>query len=201
MLRNLATETGGTYHVAMDSAHLKDLIVGHKDPPPLEKGRSSTFAHPMRVGFPQKVSNAKWDVDVENSARPQIFRGGYTCPQCKTRCQGQLPLTCHVCRLNLLSSPHLARSYHHLISMPKFLEVTRVDDTATNGKRMEGPSANAEQVATLSCFCCNEELRPDRDLIFRCSNCNAVFSDKCVDFATGALFNCGSCLQQSLLSP
>eukprot|EP00946_MAST-07B_sp_MAST-7B-sp1_P000186 g186.t1 len=67
VLRNLATETGGTYHVAMDSAHLKDLIVGHKDPPPLEKGRSSTFAHPMRVGFPQKVSNAKWDVDVENS--------------------------------------------------------------------------------------------------------------------------------------
>ncbi len=189
ILRQLANDTGGTYHVAMDSQHLRNLIVGHKDPPPLEKGRTSKFAHPMRVGFPQKVSPAKWDVDVEGGARPRIFRGGYACPQCKTRCNGQLPLTCHVCGLNLLSSPHLARSYHHLIAVPAFVEVPRVSMDLHGGEVGQ---------ASLSCFCCNEELRPDRDLIFKCSNCNAVYADKCVDFAGGTLFNCGSCLQHNL---
>ena len=49
--------------------------------------------------------------------------------------------------------------------------------------------------AGLVCFCTNRELRPDRDLRFRCSSCDAVFSAESVDFIKEHLFNCPSCLQ------
>jgi transcription initiation factor TFIIH subunit 2 len=34
-----------------------------------------------------------------------------------------LPCSCHVCGLTLVSSPHLARSYHHLFPVKAFSEV------------------------------------------------------------------------------
>lgn len=35
----------------------------------------------------------------------------------------ELPCECHVCGLTLVSSPHLARSYHHLFPVKGFGEV------------------------------------------------------------------------------
>ena len=35
----------------------------------------------------------------------------------------ELPGGCHVCGLTLVSSPHLARSYHHLFPVRPFREV------------------------------------------------------------------------------
>lgn len=43
----------------------------------------------------------------------------YACPRCKSRvCH--LPTPCPVCNITLVSSPHLARSYHHLFPVPTF---------------------------------------------------------------------------------
>ncbi len=36
----------------------------------------------------------------------------------------ELPTACHVCGLTLVSSPHLARSYHHLFPVRPFQEVS-----------------------------------------------------------------------------
>ncbi len=35
-----------------------------------------------------------------------------------------IPSTCHICRLTLVSSPHLARSYHHLFPVKPFEEMS-----------------------------------------------------------------------------
>ena len=48
--------------------------------------------------------------------------GGFTCPRCKARVV-DLPSTCHVCGLTLVSSSQLARSYHHLFPVKPFAEV------------------------------------------------------------------------------
>jgi transcription initiation factor TFIIH subunit 2 len=37
----------------------------------------------------------------------------------------ELPSECHVCSLTLISSPHLARSYHHLFPVPTYIELGR----------------------------------------------------------------------------
>ena len=42
--------------------------------------------------------------------------------RCKARVV-DLPCSCHVCGLTLISSPHLARSYHHLFPVRAFTEV------------------------------------------------------------------------------
>ena len=195
VLRRLADETGGTYHVALDSNHLKDLIISQKEPPPLvEKNCLSKEAHRFMVGFPKKIHLSTWDLDLTDITRPTTFRGGYECPQCKTHCNGELPLRCHICGLNLLSSPYLARSYHHLLPNIEFEEVSR----ETLKEKQPSSNSSTGQIQPLSCFCCNEMLNPDRDLIFQCKSCGAIYSDKCVDFVRETLFNCGSCLQKTV---
>lgn len=43
--------------------------------------------------------------------------------RCKARV-ADIPSSCHICRLTLVSSPHLARSYHHLFPVPAFVELS-----------------------------------------------------------------------------
>ena len=51
-----------------------------------------------------------------------MLSGGFTCPRCLALV-AELPSSCHVCGLTLVSSPHLARSYHHLFPIKPFVEV------------------------------------------------------------------------------
>lgn len=65
--------------------------------------------------------------------------GGFACPRCCSL-QAQLPSRCHVCGLTLVSSPHLARSYHHLFPVKPFAEVDRHQLAAAQvrGQRCRG---------------------------------------------------------------
>ncbi|CAM9532216.1 unnamed protein product [Choristocarpus tenellus] len=51
----------------------------------------------------------------------ELMASGYNCPRCKTK-TSELPSECIICNLPLVSSPHLARSYHHLFPVPHFEE-------------------------------------------------------------------------------
>jgi transcription initiation factor TFIIH subunit 2 len=175
ILRQLADMTGGTHHIAMQSQHYSVLINAHKIPPALEKDKMSNLAHPMKVGFPQKIDGSKWDIDPKTKC---IFNGGYECPRCKTRNDGTLPLECNVCGLNLLYSPHIARSYHHLIKVPAFVKIDKEDGKASS-----------------ACYCCNTTLLASRDLRYRCQKCGSMYAAACVDFVTEHLFNCAGCLR------
>ena len=179
VLRKLANVTGGTHCIAIDSEHYKQLLTLHKSPPAMEKKNVINLAHSMKVGFPQKVDNSKWDIDPTTN---DIFNGGYECPCCNTINEGTLPLTCYVCNLKLLSSPHIARSYHHLMKVPSF--------TILNKNDMNERGA---------CYCCNMELKASRDLRYRCEKCNHMFAAKCVDFMTEYLFNCSGCLVEDVV--
>ena len=39
----------------------------------------------------------------------------------------ELPCSCHICGLTLVSSPHLARSYHHLFPVRAFSEIPQAE--------------------------------------------------------------------------
>lgn len=117
--RVTAQDTGGTYTVATGEAHLEQLVRSHAVPPPTPPG--STGASLVKMGFPAKNSDLPGTaafVGPDCELRP----GGFTCPRCKARA-AELPSKCHVCGLTLVSSPHLARSYHHLFPVKPFLEV------------------------------------------------------------------------------
>lgn len=76
------------------------------------------------MGFPQRSpEEASSAVFVGPDAR--LLPASYTCPRCRSRV-AELPCECHTCGLTLISSPHLARSYHHLFPVQPFDEDSEV---------------------------------------------------------------------------
>lgn len=103
----LCQETGGSYSVALDEAHLKELVLEHAPPPPAIA--EFAISNLIKMGFPQRA--AEGVISICSCHKEAKFGGGYTCPRCKARvCE--LPTECRICGLTLVSSPHLARSYH-----------------------------------------------------------------------------------------
>ncbi|GFH32341.1 VWFA domain-containing protein, partial [Haematococcus lacustris] len=80
---------------------------------------------------------------------------------------GELPGECHVCRLTLISSPHLARSYHHLFPVEPFQELSQQQVqqlcTTPSGEGMGGGS-QGEVPGQVSCFGCLQDLTPGSKL-------------------------------------
>ncbi len=74
------------------------------------------------MGFPQRRAEGPAAMALVGQGC-KLTSGGFTCPKCKALV-AELPSSCHVCGLTLVSSPHLARSYHHLFPIKPFVEVS-----------------------------------------------------------------------------
>lgn len=77
------------------------------------------------MGFPRRDAEDAAAV-CHVGAEAALHAGAYTCPKCAAKVK-ELPAACHVCGLTLISSPHLARSYHHLFPVPAYVEVAPAD--------------------------------------------------------------------------
>jgi transcription initiation factor TFIIH subunit 2 len=73
------------------------------------------------MGFPERRVDAYRSLCA---CHQEFKREGYFCPRCRTKvCE--LPATCSVCALNLVSSAHLARSYHHLFPVQPYEDAAK----------------------------------------------------------------------------
>lgn len=116
------------------------MIIQHAPPPPAIAEFAS--ANLIKMGFPQRAAENVISICV---CHKEAKSGGYTCPRCKARvCE--LPTECHICGLTLVSSPHLARSYHHLFPIAPFDEFSFLR-----------PS-NPQLKKPRSCFGCRQSL-------------------------------------------
>ena len=106
----IAESTKGTYGVALDEMHLRQLLLEHIPPPPTTA--HSEKASLICMGFPRRQARES-----------TLMAGRYVCPRCHAHNE-ELPTTCKICNLTLGSSPHLARSYHHLFPLPPLTEVS-----------------------------------------------------------------------------
>ncbi|CAI5536567.1 unnamed protein product, partial [Closterium sp. Naga37s-1] len=151
--RHIAEQTGGRYSVAMDDAHLRELLMSHAPPPPVQAGSAGSAASLVRMGFPQRAPEGA----AALCACHMHLRlaATYVCPRCRSRVCA-LPAECPVCALTLVSSPHLARSYHHLFPVPPFSEVP----LPPAPKRPAGQAAPAAPHSglPLACFSCTAAL-------------------------------------------
>ncbi|CAM6099589.1 unnamed protein product [Calypogeia fissa] len=176
----LCAQTEGIYSVAMNEGHLKELLLEHAPPPPaLAKAAVPSL---VRMGFPQK--GAEGTIALCACHREVKLEGAYTCPRCKARvCE--LPTECHICGLTLVSSPHLARSYHHLFPVPAFEEVSQA--LQVNGKG--GLSRH--------CYGCRQELPYAGSKIagvrLECQRCKHHFCFDCDVYIHESLHNCPGC--------
>ncbi|KAM5584031.1 general transcription factor IIH subunit 2 [Rosa sericea] len=177
--KHLCQETGGSYYIALDESHLKDLILEHAPPPPAIA--EFAIANLIKMGFPQRAAESS--VAICSCHKEAKVGDGYTCPRCKARvCE--LPTECRICGLTLISSPHLARSYHHLFPIVPFDEVSL--------------SLFIDQQNKLpkACFGCQQSLLGPGNkpgLRVSCPKCKQHFCLDCDIYIHESLHNCPGC--------
>ncbi|CAI5965083.1 unnamed protein product [Closterium sp. NIES-65] len=276
--RQIAEQTGGRYSVAMDDvrpaglwgvtddvspAHLRELLMSHAPPPPVQAGSAGSAASLVRMGFPQRAPEgaaalcachmhlrlAATYVPVLCSQTPltpslkamfflppipiashlhhflhlpSLPPPAITSSTChhflhlpslpppaitSSTCHHflhlpsptsrvcALPAECPVCALTLVSSPHLARSYHHLFPVPPFSEVP----LPPAPKRPAGSSAPAAPHSDLppACFSCTAALpfleTEGGGVRVECPSCARHFCFDCDVFIHESLHNCPGC--------
>ncbi|XP_068665958.1 general transcription factor IIH subunit 2-like [Aristolochia californica] len=174
--KHLCEQTGGLYSVALDESHLKELLLEHAPPPPAIAEFAA--ANMVKMGFPLRESESA--VSICSCHQTAKVGGVYTCPRCKARvCE--LPTECRICGLTLVSSPHLARSYHHLFPVDPFVEV---------------PKSNVNHKLPKACFGCQQTLlNPGSNSIIRvaCPKCKHHFCLDCDIYIHESLHNCPGC--------
>jgi transcription initiation factor TFIIH subunit 2 len=170
--RALADQTTGTYNVAMSEEHFKEILFQHTHPPPVT---GKTEASLVMMGFPQQLAGVTPSLCA---CHRQMSYGGYSCPQCNSKfCE--LPTDCRICGLTLVSSPHLARSYHHLFPVPIYAEI----------KHEEVPNYQIP-----FCYSCMMPLQPETSvLVLKCPKCSKLFCYDCDIFIHESLHNCPGC--------
>ncbi|CEO99957.1 unnamed protein product (mitochondrion) [Plasmodiophora brassicae] len=171
--RRLATTTNGTYRVCSGTSAVAAHLAEHVSPPvvPQVAARKRKWVF---MGFPMKSS---FDFPTLCQCHGNFSYEGYQCPRCKSKCC-ELPTQCVVCSLTLVSSPHLARSYHHLFPLAPFVDVT-------------------EQLSdrhAVECYGCHIEIKVDESLVLRCESCTQVFCWDCDQYIHESLHNCPGCL-------
>ncbi|MES1915987.1 MAG: hypothetical protein MHM6MM_007854 [Cercozoa sp. M6MM] len=175
--KRISQLTNGQHGVAQGPSHAKRLIMQHIYPPATSEAEAMKRDW-VKFGFAsRKLLSAPSLCACHNKFRYQ----GVECPQCKAlHCS--LPIDCRVCRLPLVSAPHLARSYHSLFPLPAFVRTTL---RSSPGERVR-------------CCGCNVSVRPPQKSVpvecLSCPKCHGNFCDQCDTFVHEVLHACPSCL-------
>ncbi|KAG6842185.1 hypothetical protein C0991_001678 [Blastosporella zonata] len=159
--RSLCEKTGGQFGVALNEGHFHDLLF-ELIPPPAQQaaigragaGGNARGANPsadlMLMGFPTRLPDtAPPGLCVCHS---EIKSEGFLCPRCLAKvCD--VPTDCDVCGLMIVSSPHLARSYHHLFPVKAydavyvmFVAFGAASDAALGSQRTRSPLKRPRRV-------------------------------------------------------
>ena len=164
----ISKETSGTYTIPMNEEHFKELVLDHSIPPP---STTDFRVDPcfIEMGFPTRRSENIFSICV---CHRTIQNSGYVCPRCGgVYCE--IPIECLICGLFLASSPHLARSYHHLFPVKPFDEITSSSNQFCQG--------------------CEKEIFVGLNLFLKCPDCESVFCIDCDSFIHDSLHNCPTC--------
>ena len=169
--KKLAESTNGKFGVILDESHFWVLLSEFIPPPEGNSSESSL----MKMGFPHLVT-ADTNGHISYSMSSKKFSvGGYYCPQCRAK-YSELPVQCVVCRLTLVSAPHLARSYHHLFPLPQFIEINF-----------------QENESNTSCHSCLRKFT-QKQTFHQCERCNINFCLDCNLYIHETLHCCPGCI-------
>ncbi len=186
VLKCIAKETNGEISVPLNVENFKECMFDFASPPPITtKQTRATTASLIRMGFPQKKPDSYFSFCA---CHQEVRPGGYICPRCKSK-YCELPTECKVCGLTLVSSPHLARSYHHLFPVKPFIELSE-----SSAQAMSIPEyAELTTQKQLSCFSCMKQLPKESTLRLLCLQCQKVFCVECDSYIHNDIHNCPGC--------
>lgn len=189
ILRVLTKKTKGTYVIALNEEHFRDSLGFHVIPPPTTTKQVS--ASLIRMGYPM-LQRIQEPALYCNSANVR-GRVGYNCPRCSAWLS-EMPCECTLCGLTLVSSPHLARSYHHLFPVPKFipLDMSDVESALQSDEKCE-KAMKLLASDLLRCTGCARLLGKESSLRLLCPGCVTVFCVDCDTFVHDSLHYCPGC--------
>lgn len=194
--RQFADKTGGQFGVALNEGHFKDILF-ELIPPPAQRSlpkaaggtgagasAASGGADLMMMGFPERVSDTA--APTLCVCHSELKRAGFICPRCKSKlCD--VPTDCDVCGLMIVSSPHLARSYHHLFPVKAYKAVSDVTPNSPSSCHACGrPFRAAASAAPLA-----EGMSPYGR--YACSECHHEFCTECDVFVHDVVHCCPGC--------
>ncbi|KAH9894762.1 TFIIH basal transcription factor complex subunit SSL1 [Cubamyces lactineus] len=193
--RELCQKTGGQFGVAMNEGHFKDLLF-ELIPPPAQRAvaraNGAPAANPaadlMIMGFPMRLPDTSPpSLCVCHS---QMKSEGFLCPRCLAKvCD--VPTDCDICGLMIVSSPHLARSYHHLFPVKPYQAVMTLDDTPNPSQRCYGCSVAFKETPLTMAGASGEGLSPLGR--YRCQECHNDFCTDCDVFVHDVVHCCPGC--------
>ena len=169
---NLCQQTGGRHGVVLNKEHYQTLLRSHLPPTPsAAQSATSATRRWMRMGFPQQLTTP---YPLLCSCHTLLTYTAFQCPHCLSR-YCELPTQCNVCSLQLVSSPQLARTYHHLFPSPVY-------------RMREEVHAGGEV-----CRGCGSMLVSGEDVVCECSECGEAFCIDCDEFVHSVLHHCPGC--------
>lgn len=113
-------------------------------------------------------------------------------PRRGVSCSCACPLTVLSTPRGKVSSPHLARSYHHLFPVPHFEENTAAAAAAAAaGSSGEAGGEGTVEAEVVSCVGCLRDLAESAS--YRCPECKSTFCLDCDMYVHDSLHNCPGC--------
>lgn len=170
VFKKLTKLTSGEYSVSQSPSHLSECLMEHVSPKDVDMmiDRSSVRSW-VDMSFPCRVQNV---YPSYCACHKEFQYSGYICPECNSfYCE--VPTLCGVCDTSLVSSCHLARSYHHLFPVQVFNEVSPKQ---------------------AQCYSCETHIDVDTELVLECPECQLLYCDSCDQFIHDSLFNCPGCI-------
>lgn len=173
VIRLLTKETDGTYSVAVNDSHFGELSKEQLTPPVTSRDSKAT-SYLVPMGFPTHIN---YKTAVLCACHGELRLEGFQCPHCHSlTCQ--LPIDCPICKLTLISAPHLAKSYHYLFPVSNYLEIDGL---------------------TGKCFACSGPIIPNENVegyrSGQCHRCKDNFCAQCNYTVHSLLYNCPGCLK------
>ena len=92
------------------------------------------------MGFPKRTFDGSASYGFDGNCI-QLFSTAYICPRCYNR-TSEIPTQCCVCRVQLNSSSHIARSHHHLFPVSNFDEIALVSSSSLLSLSAESENLN-----------------------------------------------------------
>lgn len=195
VFKKLTEETKGKFSVSLDQSHLMKLILECAPPPALLVETAKPAL--VEMGFPRREPRKFGVGSGEEDDRDVLTigpkNGEYRCPRCEARVD-ELPSQCGTCQLSLVSSPHLARSYHHLFPVMPFVEVKIDDSDEETKKRKKSSDGKDDSLLLRECYGCCIVVDASTGMLSKCLKCEKEFCFACDVYIHDRLHNCVGCL-------
>jgi transcription initiation factor TFIIH subunit 2 len=184
--KRITVETHGSFDVCLDAKHFLDLLGQHSIPPAELQHSGELTTEFVYMGFPKRCFES-YSVLASDGSTGKLVTAAYVCPRCFARTV-EIPTQCNICGLQLNSSTHIARSYHHLFPVPNFDEVS-----STASAKGHRTAEDHEAYDIKHCAGCLSRF-PDESIRSRCPNCSQQYCVDCDVFIHESLHNCPGCL-------